>query len=146
MWQPAHFLTNCSCDAIAALLSHMQSIISPHLYPPSITKSTFLGEKLWKQSNTSFGYLQSKGFCDTNNRCYKFPIVIGETGSAFKEEDDKTWLMDFAAFAMARVSGHACRGSLTLFFCFSIDQKKKRKTAHSGCKMLKSVVGHVSRC
>jgi hypothetical protein len=81
----------------------MQSIISPHLYPPSITKSTWLGEALWKQSNTSFGYLQSTGYCLSNGWCMKFPVVVGETGSAYTERDDKTWLRDFADFANAEV-------------------------------------------
>jgi hypothetical protein len=81
----------------------LQAIISPHLYPPSITKSTFLGEALWKQSNTSFGYLQSKGYCLSNGFCFKLPVLVGETGSAYTEHDDKTWLRDFADFANAQV-------------------------------------------
>ncbi|KAF6263154.1 glycoside hydrolase superfamily [Scenedesmus sp. NREL 46B-D3] len=79
-----------------------KSIISPHLYPPTITKSSWLGEALWKQSNTSFGYLQSTGYCLANGWCLKFPVLVGETGSAFTEQDDKTWLIDFADFANAR--------------------------------------------
>jgi hypothetical protein len=34
----------------------------------------------------------------------KFPVVVGETGSAYTERDDKTWLKDFADFANAQVS------------------------------------------
>lgn len=82
--------------------------MSPHLYPPSITKSTWLGEDLWKQSNTSFGYLQSKGYCTTEASCTRFPVLVGETGSAYEEEDDKKWLEDFADFVQARVSSLIC--------------------------------------
>lgn len=31
-------------------------------------------------------------------------MLVGETGSAYEEEDDKKWLEDFADFAQARVS------------------------------------------
>jgi hypothetical protein len=34
----------------------------------------------------------------------KFPVLVGETGSAYTERDDKTWLRDFADFANAEVS------------------------------------------
>lgn len=83
----------------------MQVVISPHLYPPSITKSTWLGANLWKQSNTSFAYLQYRGFCEAEH-CTKFPIVIGEAGSALDstKQDDSVWLQDFANFVMAKVS------------------------------------------
>ena len=36
-----------------------QVVITPHVYPPTITHATFLGEQLWEQCNTSFGYLQA---------------------------------------------------------------------------------------
>jgi hypothetical protein len=88
------------CPAAAAVT---QAIFSPHLYPPSITMSTWLGEALWKQSQVAFAYLQSPGYCNGRG-CTQFPILVGETGSAYKEESDKTWLRDFADFAFARVS------------------------------------------
>jgi hypothetical protein len=80
----------------------MQSVITPHVYPPSITMATFLGTALWEQCRVSFGYLQSEGYC-TSERCTRFPIVIGELGSAFETASDKQWLQDFADFANAEV-------------------------------------------
>jgi hypothetical protein len=68
--------------------------------------STWLGEALWKQSQVAFGYLQSPGYCNGNG-CTQFPILVGETGSAYKEENDKKWLQDFADFAFARVRAAA---------------------------------------
>lgn len=38
-------------------------MITPHVYPPSITGATFLGKDLWEQSRTAFGYLQNPGYC-----------------------------------------------------------------------------------
>jgi len=32
--------------------------MTPHVYPPTITKSTFLGNQLWEQCRVAFGYLQ----------------------------------------------------------------------------------------
>lgn len=40
---------------------HAQVVMTPHLYPPSITQATFLGTTLWEQCRTSFGYLQTEG-------------------------------------------------------------------------------------
>lgn len=44
-------------------LSPSQVVITPHVYPPTITHATFLGTTLWDQCRTAFGYLQDKGFC-----------------------------------------------------------------------------------
>jgi hypothetical protein len=38
-------------------------VITPHVYPPSITGATFLGKDLWDQSRVAFGYLQGPGYC-----------------------------------------------------------------------------------
>ena len=38
-------------------------MITPHVYPPSITGATFLGKDLWEQSRVAFGYLQNPGYC-----------------------------------------------------------------------------------
>ena len=35
-------------------------------------------------------------------KCTKFPVVIGETGSAYETAVDKQWLKDFADFINAR--------------------------------------------
>ena len=72
------------------------------MYPPTITGSTWLGTELWKQCTTAFGYLQTQGFC-TTGKCTKFPVLVGETGSAYTDATDKTWLVDFADYVMARV-------------------------------------------
>eukprot|EP00775_Hariotina_reticulata_P004256 gene4256-4507_t len=77
------------------------AIFTPHVYPPTITKSTFLGKELWEQSRTAFAYLQNTGFCD-GGTCTRFPVFVGETGSAFTDETDKKWLNDFAEFLNAR--------------------------------------------
>ncbi|KAI8472618.1 MAG: glycoside hydrolase superfamily [Monoraphidium minutum] len=76
-------------------------VITPHVYPPTITHATFLGTTLWEQCRTSFGYLQEKGFCATPGECKVFPILIGETGSAMETAEDKQWLQDFADFINA---------------------------------------------
>jgi hypothetical protein len=68
--------------------------------------ATFLGNKLWEQCRASFGYLQTQGYCAPGSRsCHKFPILIGEVGSAFETAADKQWLQDFADFVNAEVGG-----------------------------------------
>lgn len=42
-----------------------QVVITPHVYPPSITGATFLAKDLWEQSRVAFGYLQAPGYCGT---------------------------------------------------------------------------------
>lgn len=65
--------------------------------------STWLGVDLWKQCQISFAYLMTQGFC-SSGRCTTFPILVGETGSAYKTDSDKQWLQDFSDFVYARVS------------------------------------------
>lgn len=71
-----------------------RTALSPHVYPPTVTKGKNLGSWLWTQLNKSFGYLQKRGFC-SGGTCHRFPIVIGEFGSFFHEEDDIQWMKDF---------------------------------------------------
>lgn len=75
-----------------------------------------MGKDLWAQCQLAFGYLQGPGYCSetaaqpvtnklaTKNTCGVFPVVIGETGSAFATDTDKQWLTDFADFLNAEVS------------------------------------------
>lgn len=78
-------------------------VFSPHVYPPTITKATFLGDSLWQQCQIAFGYLQTRGYCN-NGECRVFPVVVGETGSYMTDYKDNQWLLDFADFINARVS------------------------------------------
>jgi hypothetical protein len=87
--------------------SRPQVVLTPHVYPPSITGATFLGTALWDQCRIAFGYLQSSGACPNGagEPCRRFPIVIGEFGSSFESDADKQWLRDFAEFMNAEVWG-----------------------------------------
>jgi hypothetical protein len=96
-------------------VAFLQTVITPHIYPPSITMNTFLGNALWEQSRIAFAYLQTQGYC-SDGRCQTFPVMFGEVGSAFETQVDKQWLQDFADFCNAEVSGNgmlgrACRAS-----------------------------------
>jgi hypothetical protein len=65
MFIPCWLLSWCAFLLLLSLLLCccilQASIISPHVYPPTITGATFLGADLWRQCDTAFGYLQSKG-------------------------------------------------------------------------------------
>eukprot|EP00878_Enallax_costatus_P023562 GHUV01025063.1.p1 GENE.GHUV01025063.1~~GHUV01025063.1.p1 ORF type:complete len:271 (+),score=63.78 GHUV01025063.1:645-1457(+) len=82
-------------------------VFSPHVYPPTITKATFLGDSLWQQCQIAFGYLQTRGYCDSNGKFRVFPVVIGETGSFMTDSKDNQWLLDFADFVNARGGARA---------------------------------------
>lgn len=76
-------------------------IISPHLYGPTISKNhvSSYGDKLFARMNTSFGYLSTRGYCVNKGMlCHKFPIVIGEFGSFFKDIEDITFYNDVARY------------------------------------------------
>lgn len=77
-------------------------ICSPHVYPPSVTKNTFLGVTLWQQCAISFGYLENKGYCRWPGYCRQFPIIIGETGSFLQDDNDRQWMQDFADYVEGR--------------------------------------------
>lgn len=68
-------------------------IISPHMFPPSITYTTQAqtGAALWAQVYSSFGYLQ-----ETRYEGHKFPIVLGETGSTFASAVDNATMEDLS--------------------------------------------------
>jgi hypothetical protein len=95
----------------------VQVVITPHVYPPSITMATFLGATLWDQCRSAFGYLATQGYCPGGGAgCRRFPLLIGETGSAYETDADKEWLRDFADFINAEVRGLVL-GFLALKHC-----------------------------
>ncbi|KAI8474575.1 MAG: hypothetical protein J3K34DRAFT_407464 [Monoraphidium minutum] len=72
-------------------------VISPHVYGPSVSgrrDGVAVGPVLWEALDTSFGYLNQKGFCH-EGKCHTFPIAIGEFGSRFTDKDDMEHLQDF---------------------------------------------------
>lgn len=72
-----------------------------------LTSSSFMSSVLDAEGNV-VGNL--KDATTTSNKkaekksCTVFPVVIGETGSAYTSATDKTWLNDFAEFITASVS------------------------------------------
>lgn len=75
-----------------------QVVISPHVYPPSVSGSRFndKGAALYKRLNDSFGYLIEPGYCVGS--CKKFPVAIGEFGSRFTNPEDVQFMEDFALY------------------------------------------------
>lgn len=76
-----------------------QVVISPHVYPPSVTGAStdYEGTGLWNRLSTSFGYLTKQGYCSGSN-CKVFPVVIGEFGSQFATSTDIQSMSDIAAY------------------------------------------------
>lgn len=64
-------------------------VIAPHIYGPSIAllKSGYTGPELWTTLTQTVGYLNGPGYC-SGEKCHKFPIVVGETGSDLKDPRD----------------------------------------------------------
>ncbi len=77
-----------------------QVVISPHVYPPSVTYASknYTGSGLWKRLTDSFGYLTKEGYCDGEGACKTFPVALGEFGSRFADEKDKTSMNDLARY------------------------------------------------
>lgn len=77
-------------------LNHV--VISPHVYGPSVSSrrdGVAVGPTLWEALDTSFGYLNQRGYCDKRGKCHTFPVAIGEFGSRFEDKDDLEHLKDF---------------------------------------------------
>lgn len=76
-----------------------QVVISPHVYPPSVTGATqnYAGPGLYSRLTNSFGYLTQQGYCNASS-CKMFPVAIGEFGSRFTEATDIQSLQDFAKY------------------------------------------------
>jgi hypothetical protein len=77
-----------------------QVVISPHVYPPSITgqSSNYEGVGLWNRMTESFGYLTEQGFCIGSGQCKVFPVAIGEFGSKFTDSRDLQSMPDIASY------------------------------------------------
>ncbi|MBA2727273.1 MAG: cellulase family glycosylhydrolase [Parachlamydiaceae bacterium] len=75
-----------------------QVVISPHVYPPSVTGAgqNFTGAGLYNRLTNSFGYLTQPGYC--SGSCKTFPVAIGEFGSRFTEPNDVQSLEDIAKY------------------------------------------------
>lgn len=76
-----------------------QVVLSPHLYPPSVTSAT--GEdaaSLHHRIYHSFHYLSKGGYVHQGQRKI-FPIAIGEFGSRCTDPKDLQWLSDFVPYA-----------------------------------------------
>ncbi len=76
-----------------------QVVISPHVYPPSVTGATqnFSGPGLNARLSESFGYLTKTGYCN-GTICKTFPVAIGEFGSRFETPNDITSMQDIAKY------------------------------------------------
>ncbi len=76
-----------------------QVVISPHVYPPSVTgaSTNYSGSGLWNRMSSSFGYLTQQGYC-FNSKCKIFPVVLGEFGSMFTDSRDLQSMPDIAAY------------------------------------------------
>jgi aryl-phospho-beta-D-glucosidase BglC (GH1 family) len=76
-----------------------QVVISPHIYPPSVTHagSDFSGADLAGRLTDSFGYLTKQGYC-TNSQCHIFPVAVGEFGSKFDDAKDRLSMNDIARY------------------------------------------------
>lgn len=77
-----------------------QVVISPHVYPPSVTgaSSNYAGPGLWNRLSESFGYLTQKGYCTQSQPCKVFPVAIGEFGSRFTQSTDIQSMNDIALY------------------------------------------------
>lgn len=74
-------------------------VLAPHLYPPSISRATseVTGKALFSRLSDSFGdKTVGKGYCD-GGTCRRFPVVLGEIGSAMQPVDTAA-MNDFAAY------------------------------------------------
>ncbi len=72
-----------------------QVVVSPHIYPPSVSKKpSDTGTELYNRLSTSFGYLNKTGYC-INTTCYKYPVAIGEFGSWFEKQSNPQADYDF---------------------------------------------------
>ncbi|HSW86842.1 MAG TPA: cellulase family glycosylhydrolase [Rhabdochlamydiaceae bacterium] len=77
-----------------------QVVISPHVYPPTVTgqSTNYSGSGLWNRMSESFGYLTQKGYCSGTTPCKVFPVALGEFGSTFTDPRDLQSMPDIAAY------------------------------------------------
>lgn len=76
-----------------------QVVLSPHIYPPSVTNAgtDYIGAGLYNRLSTSFGTLAKTGYC-VSVVCHRFPIAVGEFGSFFIDARDLQFFPSFANY------------------------------------------------
>mmetsp|Transcript_13633 Transcript_13633/g.41196 ORF Transcript_13633/g.41196 Transcript_13633/m.41196 type:complete len:948 (-) Transcript_13633:1152-3995(-) len=75
-------------------------VISPHVYPPTITNaaSSFSGAPLNSRLSSAHGYLnKAPGYC-SGGTCKTFPIAVGEFGTRMTEARDLEMMPQYANY------------------------------------------------
>lgn len=80
-------------DAVVKKPYKDRVIVSPHMYGPSIAMNdrAHAGEKLRRRMWDSYGYLYDVGY-----KGKRFPIVLGEFGTFFRDPRDRIFFRDLA--------------------------------------------------
>lgn len=78
-----------------------QVVLSPHIYPPSVTNATsnYSGSGLYNRLSTSFGTLTKTGYCISGN-CHRYAVAVGEFGAKFEDgaTRDLEFFQSFASY------------------------------------------------
>ncbi|MFN8769916.1 MAG: glycoside hydrolase family 5 protein [Neisseriaceae bacterium] len=76
-----------------------QVVLSPHVYPPSVTNASadYYGSGLYNRLTVSFGTLAKTGYC-VSGSCHRYPIAFGEFGSKFIDAKDFQFFSSFANY------------------------------------------------
>jgi hypothetical protein len=88
-------------DALLSKPYRNRVILSPHVYPPSVTfnnNADQAGSGLFRRLSLSFGTKSKSGYCSAKNDCVRFPIAVGEFGSKFEESKDLVSMKDIARY------------------------------------------------
>lgn len=98
---------NAFFKALAEKSYANQVVISPHVYPPSVTNAgkNYSGAGFWNRLSNSFGYLTQEGYCTAPGKCKAYPVALGEFGSNFTDQRDLTSLDDLARYLNNKEGG-----------------------------------------
>ncbi|MBP9743317.1 MAG: cellulase family glycosylhydrolase, partial [Burkholderiales bacterium] len=90
---------NAFFTSLAAKPYLNQVVLSPHVYPPTVTNASnaYYGSGLYNRLSTSFGGLAKTGYL-ANGVYHRFPIAIGEFGSYFTDSRDLSFFISFANY------------------------------------------------
>ncbi|KAK9846255.1 hypothetical protein WJX81_000135 [Elliptochloris bilobata] len=90
-------------------------ILAPHVYGPNVTgwASGTNGSDLFRMLQLSFGYLPTSGYVAANGTAVRFPVLVGDFGSALDTPEEQVFMRDFSSFANAHAPVNGTAGNIT---------------------------------
>jgi aryl-phospho-beta-D-glucosidase BglC (GH1 family) len=96
--KPGDQSANPFFEGLSTKAYRTQVVLSPHIYPFSVSTNPRVGTRLWSDLNDSFGRKMTQGFCRAG-KCTRYAIAVGEFGAGKPGmEPERPFFTDLALY------------------------------------------------